>query len=395
MAEGGNPPYEGRNKPSCSSSDSEPGDSGAIFSFEGSGMTTDLSVNSLKMQKSRKEKSRPRKLNTRLKSNASMPCKKSPILVEELDAQVAYKLQKKFNEQDSEHLLLPHGHLIDPDITLNDPVIAKEIEMEETASHDYMVAKELQRQLSNETPEEDYGGAEGSMFNTFEWALRDQRLAEQLQIELDAESAKHLQERDKRVRFPRNHMNKDITNPEYNGIGSRIDMFNGLSTGISNTPPRPHPLFQPCLQGLNFRQMLIPYRNDTPRRQNVSQIYIPDQRNVPHFGVANNIPDIFRRPNQQTNPDHMTYEELLELGERMGEVQIGMTKSQIQNLPHYKFSTSLLMEGDNPACTICMDSLLDGELVRVLKCKHVYHVKCIDPWLQKKAECPVCRESLK
>ncbi|XP_050406016.1 uncharacterized protein LOC126821594 isoform X2 [Patella vulgata] len=404
MAEGGNNHYEGRNKTSSSSSDSENEDAGAIFTFEGSGITASTSVNPLRLQKARKGKSRPRKLNTRLKSKMSMPCEKSPILVEELDAQMAYDLQKQLNELDSEHLLLPYGHSIytepeSQDISFTDFVIAKEVEIEETAIHDHMVAEELQRELSNEKPEEDYGGAEGPMLNTFnikhELELGDQKLAEQLQIKLDEESAKSLQDRDELLRFPRNHMNKDVRNPEYNGIGSRIGVFNGLFYGISNTPPRPHPVFAHRPQGLNFRQIQTPYRNDSPRRPNVSRIYVPEQRDITHLGAFNNIPDIFRRLNQPANPDHMTHEELLELEEQMGEVQIGMTKSKIQNLSQYKFSPSLLMKGDNSTCTICMDLLLKDETVRVLKCKHIYHVKCIDPWLQKKAECPVCRESLK
>ncbi|KAK6195429.1 hypothetical protein SNE40_000864 [Patella caerulea] len=208
MAEGGDSHCEGRNKKSSSSSD---GENEEIFSFGGNGKAAASSVNSLKMQNSRKEKSRPRKLKTRLKSNVSMPCEKSPNLREELDAQMAYDLQKKLNEHASEHFLLPYSHVIDTDLTLNDPVIAKEIEMEETASHDHMVAEELQRDLDNETPEEDYGGAEGPMLNTSERALRDQKLAEQLQIELDAESAQHLHDRDEPVRFPGNHTNTIVS----------------------------------------------------------------------------------------------------------------------------------------------------------------------------------------
>lgn len=44
-----------------------------------------------------------------------------------------------------------------------------------------------------------------------------------------------------------------------------------------------------------------------------------------------------------------------------------------------------------PECTICLDSLVEGDEVRRLKCGHVFHAECIDSWLVKVAACPLCR----
>lgn len=46
-------------------------------------------------------------------------------------------------------------------------------------------------------------------------------------------------------------------------------------------------------------------------------------------------------------------------------------------------------------CPICLGEFLDGEDVRVLpKCRHGFHVKCIDIWLASHYSCPTCRQSL-
>jgi hypothetical protein len=46
-------------------------------------------------------------------------------------------------------------------------------------------------------------------------------------------------------------------------------------------------------------------------------------------------------------------------------------------------------------CLICMENYKYGEFKRELpKCNHIYHKKCIDKWLKKKATCPICRNKL-
>lgn len=44
-------------------------------------------------------------------------------------------------------------------------------------------------------------------------------------------------------------------------------------------------------------------------------------------------------------------------------------------------------------CVICLAEFEKGEKVRVLpRCKHVYHVECIDQWLLRALHCPICRK---
>ncbi|KAG0006071.1 hypothetical protein BGZ80_001683 [Entomortierella chlamydospora] len=48
--------------------------------------------------------------------------------------------------------------------------------------------------------------------------------------------------------------------------------------------------------------------------------------------------------------------------------------------------------GDGTKCLVCMSDYEEGESMRALKCKHGFHLECIDKWLTTGAnKCPVCR----
>ncbi|KAH7840455.1 hypothetical protein Vadar_017220 [Vaccinium darrowii] len=54
--------------------------------------------------------------------------------------------------------------------------------------------------------------------------------------------------------------------------------------------------------------------------------------------------------------------------------------------------------GESPAeaagsdCVVCLSKLREGEMVRRLRCRHVFHKGCFDGWLdQLQFSCPLCR----
>ncbi|KAJ3123044.1 hypothetical protein HK098_002264 [Nowakowskiella sp. JEL0407] len=50
-------------------------------------------------------------------------------------------------------------------------------------------------------------------------------------------------------------------------------------------------------------------------------------------------------------------------------------------------------EGDE--CIICLDEFKNGVKVKVLPCKHEFHVECIDRWLlHQKKTCPMCKREI-
>ncbi len=45
-------------------------------------------------------------------------------------------------------------------------------------------------------------------------------------------------------------------------------------------------------------------------------------------------------------------------------------------------------------CTVCYETFVSGERIKTLPCMHIYHVNCIDPWLERTPKCPVCQTGL-
>lgn len=60
-----------------------------------------------------------------------------------------------------------------------------------------------------------------------------------------------------------------------------------------------------------------------------------------------------------------------------------------QLLPHLCYMESPHTSID---CAICLESVEDGDFCRELPdCKHLFHANCIDNWLTKVPNCPICR----
>ncbi|KFK34802.1 hypothetical protein AALP_AA5G195200 [Arabis alpina] len=46
---------------------------------------------------------------------------------------------------------------------------------------------------------------------------------------------------------------------------------------------------------------------------------------------------------------------------------------------------------DELTCSVCLEQVNVGEIVRTLPCLHQFHAGCIDPWLRQQGTCPVCK----
>jgi len=92
------------------------------------------------------------------------------------------------------------------------------------------------------------------------------------------------------------------------------------------------------------------------------------------------------------NPDQMTYEELLQLEERMGKVSKGLKPEEIKQIPKKVYQKTLGKQEE--LCSICFSEFELGNKIRKLPCSHEYHSKCIKTWLTNEKTCPICKKEV-
>ena len=47
---------------------------------------------------------------------------------------------------------------------------------------------------------------------------------------------------------------------------------------------------------------------------------------------------------------------------------------------------------DNFECSICFDLFKENELLKQLKCNHIFHKECLSQWLLNENKCPICNK---
>ncbi|XP_026404070.1 E3 ubiquitin-protein ligase MBR2-like [Papaver somniferum] len=96
--------------------------------------------------------------------------------------------------------------------------------------------------------------------------------------------------------------------------------------------------------------------------------------------------------------DNMSYEELLALEEKMGNVSTALTEETILKClrrncynPVPADEKNVESGDDDAKCTVCQEEYVEGDEVGKLRCDHRYHVVCVQQWLRQKNWCPICK----
>ncbi|XP_022922648.1 probable E3 ubiquitin-protein ligase ZFP1 [Cucurbita moschata] len=149
----------------------------------------------------------------------------------------------------------------------------------------------------------------------------------------------------------------------------------------------------------------------TTRPHNISQLRFLQADEV----ALLEIPDLYEVGNSidhhrdmRLDIEDMSYEELLALGERIGNVSTGLTeeiiKTQLKTRSYVAPTIVVNLEEDEDEdeqgssldqdadyCIICQDHYKNREKVGTLDCGHEYHASCLKKWLLVKNVCPICK----
>ncbi|KAL6956505.1 RING-type E3 ubiquitin transferase [Sarracenia purpurea var. burkii] len=100
-----------------------------------------------------------------------------------------------------------------------------------------------------------------------------------------------------------------------------------------------------------------------------------------------------RHRDMRLDVDNMSYEELLALEERIGNVSTGLSEEIVmESMQRQKFLS--ITEGSLSSlepCCICQEEYAAGDDVGILDCGHDFHSNCIKQWLTCKNLCPICK----
>ena len=96
---------------------------------------------------------------------------------------------------------------------------------------------------------------------------------------------------------------------------------------------------------------------------------------------------------QNTNPDQMSYEQLLQMF-GSGTENMAAGESQIRSLPSATIRDVDKLPPDSRACSICLEDFKNGDERKIMPCLHGFHASCLDKWLRSNGSCPICKHRL-
>lgn len=100
-------------------------------------------------------------------------------------------------------------------------------------------------------------------------------------------------------------------------------------------------------------------------------------------------------PEDDIDPDNMTYEELQSLGDAIGVESKGLSDEIISVLPTSRYKTGFFSrKSKNEQCVICYTPYKNREVIMTLPCSHSYHSECIRRWLKINKACPICNKEV-
>nr|GMD84141.1 probable E3 ubiquitin-protein ligase HIP1 [Ipomoea batatas] len=207
----------------------------------------------------------------------------------------------------------------------------------------------------------------------------------------------------------------NINFPPHVASSSRRHIANGSSTNninpfpgaVEGGGPRYIAPFTPTgIRLYRPRRRDFTLETNNTRHRNIPNVRVlPDDGvamlEIPGYGEVGDSDDQHR--DMRMDIDHMSYEELLALGDQIGSVTTGFSeeavishlKTRLFTFPTTSSSSECAecLDQETDFCVICQNGYEDKENIGRLECGHEYHVDCIKKWLIVKNSCPVCKSA--
>ncbi|XP_062180329.1 uncharacterized protein LOC133884789 [Phragmites australis] len=169
----------------------------------------------------------------------------------------------------------------------------------------------------------------------------------------------------------------------------RVTMREHMSSSPMNSPPHHEMPFIDAVRIPSGRNRHVNGRRHSHARLQEEMMMFRTRVLLGRMGMYDQYQD------WRLDVDNMTYEELLDLEDRIGYVSTGLREDEIiQSLRMVKYSAfhpnHFSTEMDR-GCSICQEEFEPNEETGKLSCSHNYHVNCIKQWLSRKNACPVCK----
>ncbi|KAL5720725.1 hypothetical protein ACHQM5_013365 [Ranunculus cassubicifolius] len=77
-------------------------------------------------------------------------------------------------------------------------------------------------------------------------------------------------------------------------------------------------------------------------------------------------------------------------------IEEGLDEATLSSYPKLLYSKVKVRDKNTSAscCSVCLADYKGNDMLRLLPdCGHMFHLKCVDPWLRLHPTCPVCRTS--
>ncbi|MCO5548653.1 hypothetical protein L7F22_002112 [Adiantum nelumboides] len=210
-----------------------------------------------------------------------------------------------------------------------------------------------------------------------------------------------------------------ISHNGFNGQGGLLPYHRAATDNMILGPPgAPESVYSPFMP-LNRSAIMLPFRQPA---ESVGASSIHSHYRMPfqgletlpaHRGSGHRLPshDSFDHAlaydgfeveghhyGLQPDVDNMSYEELLALEERIGNVNTGLSEENIckclKTSKHSSYDMPVLVavpQESEIKCSICQEDYMAGDELGQLNCSHTYHTGCIKQWLGLKNQCPICK----